>query len=128
MEGNLYLTLTLPEVIEKLRLLDRITHRCTQGIETGNPKLEMYASFFYDVCIAAADTVWRLKMTTRAKLKRKSYFVDERALNRAKKALGVKTEAEVIRLSVERVAEMEEFWEFMKKTRRTLSPGSMDKS
>ena len=54
-------------------------------------------------------------MTGRIKLKRKSYFVDERALNRAKKAFGVKTEAEVIRLSVERVAEMEEFWEFMKK-------------
>ena len=54
-------------------------------------------------------------MAAKAKLKRKSYFVDERALNRAKKALGVKTEAEVIRLSVERVAEMEGFWEFMKK-------------
>jgi len=51
-------------------------------------------------------------MTTRAKLKRKSYFVDQRALNRAKKALGVKTEAEVIRLSIERVAEMEEFWQW----------------
>jgi hypothetical protein len=54
-------------------------------------------------------------MARRLKLKRKSYFVDERALSRAKKALGVKTEAEVIRLSVERVTEMEEFWEFMKK-------------
>ena len=64
-------------------------------------------------------------MTARAKLKRKSFFVDERALNRAKKALGVKTEAEVVRLSVERVAEMEEFWKFMKKTRRTLRPGSL---
>jgi hypothetical protein len=48
-------------------------------------------------------------MAARVKLKRKSYFVDERALSRAKKALGVKPEAEVIRLSVERVAEMEEF-------------------
>jgi hypothetical protein len=55
-------------------------------------------------------------------------LVDERALSRAKKALGVKTEAEVIRLSVERVAEMEEFWEFMKKTRRSLRPGSVEKS
>jgi hypothetical protein len=54
-------------------------------------------------------------MAARVKLKRKSYFVDERALSRAKKSLGVKTEAEAIRLSVERVAEMEEFWEFMKK-------------
>ncbi len=67
-------------------------------------------------------------MALRAKLKRKSFFVDERALKRAKKALGVKTEAEVIRLSVERVAEMEEFWEFMKKTRRTLKPGSLEQS
>jgi hypothetical protein len=48
--------------------------------------------------------------------------------NRAKKALGLKTEAEVIRLSVERVAEMKEFWEFMKKTRRLLKPGSVEKT
>ena len=67
-------------------------------------------------------------MAGRAKLKRKSYFVDERVLSRAKKALVVKTEAEVIRLSVERVAEMEEFWDFMKKTRRSLTPGSVEKS
>lgn len=67
-------------------------------------------------------------MAAKTKLKRKSYFVDERALGRAKKALGVKTEAEVIRLSVERVAEMEEFWEFMKRTRRTIRPGSVEKS
>ena len=61
------------------------------------------------------------KMAARVKLKRKSYFVDERALSRAKKALGVKTEAEVIRLSVERVAEVEELWEFMKKTHRSVN-------
>ena len=67
-------------------------------------------------------------MAAQAKLKRKSYFVDERALSRAKKALGAKTEAEAIRLSVERVAEMEELWEFMKKTHRALKPGSMEKS
>ena len=67
-------------------------------------------------------------MAVRAKLKRKSFFVDERALNRAKRALGVKTHAEVIRLSVERVTEMEKFWGFMKKTRRTLRPGSLEKS
>ena len=67
-------------------------------------------------------------MTRRIKLKRKSYFVDERALSRAKKALGVKTEAAAIRLSVERVAAMEEFWVFVKKTRRSLKPGSVEKS
>lgn len=58
-------------------------------------------------------------------LKRKSFFVDERALRRAKKALGVATEAEVVRASVERIAEMEEFWRFMKNSRRSLRPGSM---
>jgi hypothetical protein len=88
---------------------------------------EMYAFFFYDVCITSWNCL-EVKMAVKAKLKRKSYFVDERALSRAKKALGVKTEAEVIRLSVERVAEMEEFWEFMKKSRRSLKPGSVEKS
>mgnify|MGYP001609093061 CR=1 FL=1 len=61
-----------------------------------------------------------------AKLKRKSFFVDEGKLRQAKKALGAKTDAEVIRLSVERVAEMEEFWEFMKKSRQSLKPGSLE--
>jgi hypothetical protein len=56
------------------------------------------------------------------------FFVDERALNRAKKALKVKTDAEIIRVSVERIAEMEEFCKFMKKTRRTLKPGNVERS
>lgn len=55
-----------------------------------------------------------------AKLKRKSIFVDESVLRRAKKALKVRTDGEAVRLSVERIAEMEEFWEFMKKSRRAL--------
>lgn len=67
-------------------------------------------------------------MAAKAKLKRKSFFVDERALNRARKALGVKTDAQVIRLSVERIAEMEEFWEFMKKSQHTLRPGTLERS
>jgi hypothetical protein len=67
-------------------------------------------------------------MATKARLKRKSYFVDERALSRAKKVLGVKTEAEVIRLAIERITEMEEFWVFMNETRRSLRPGSVEKS
>lgn len=65
-------------------------------------------------------------MPTKAKLKRKSFFVDEWALERARKALGAKTAAEVVRMSVERVAEMEAFWQFMKSSRRTLSPGSIE--
>ena len=62
-----------------------------------------------------------------AKLKRKSFFVDEGTLRKAKKALGVKTDAEAVRFSVERVAEMEEFWEFMQKSRQSLKPGSLAK-
>jgi hypothetical protein len=58
-------------------------------------------------------------------LKRKSFFVDERALGRAKKLLGLRTDAEAIRASLERITEMARFWEFMKKTRRALKSGSI---
>jgi hypothetical protein len=61
-----------------------------------------------------------------AGLKRKSFFVDERTLRRAKRLLGVQTEAEVVRLSVERVVAMEEFWQFMNKSRRSLPSGSIE--
>jgi len=60
-----------------------------------------------------------------AKLRWKSFFVDETALKRARKALGVKTDVEVVRLSVKRVVEMEKFWKLMEKSRRTLKPGSL---
>ena len=60
-----------------------------------------------------------------APLKRRSFFVNERALRRAKRLLGVTTDAEVIRASVERIAEMEKFWRFMKRSRRSLRPGSI---
>jgi hypothetical protein len=58
-------------------------------------------------------------------LKRKSFFVDEQAIRRAKKVLGAATEAEAVRLSVERIAEMEVFWRFMKNSRKSLRPGSI---
>ena len=60
-----------------------------------------------------------------ATLTRKSFFVDSRALRRAKKLLGVATDAEVVRASVDRIAEMEEFWQFMRNSRRVLRPGSV---
>lgn len=60
-------------------------------------------------------------------LKRKSYFVDERAIRRAKRVLGVATDAEVIRVAVDRVAEMERFWKFMQGTRKKLKPGSFER-
>lgn len=65
-------------------------------------------------------------MRARANLKRRSFFVDDRSLRQAKKVLGVKTDAEVIRLSVERIVEMERFWQFMEKSRHTLAPGSVE--
>jgi hypothetical protein len=66
------------------------------------------------------------RMARTAGLKRKSSFVAERTLERAKKALGVPTDAQVVRLSLERAAEMEEFWRFMlRNRRRILKPGSI---
>ncbi len=65
-------------------------------------------------------------MARATRLKRKSFFVDERALRRARRALGVATEAEVVRTAVERVAEMERFWRFMRRTRGVLKPGSVE--
>jgi hypothetical protein len=64
-------------------------------------------------------------MARRTILRRRAFFVDDRMLRRARKALGVATDAEVVRLSVERTAEMEEFWQFMKTSRRTLRPGAI---
>jgi hypothetical protein len=58
-------------------------------------------------------------------LTRKSFFVDARALSRAKRLLGVATDAEVVRASVDKIAEMEEFWRFMRNSRRILRPGSV---
>ena len=64
-------------------------------------------------------------MGTRSVLKRKAFFVDEQSLQRAKKALGVRTDADAVRGSLEWVAEMEEFWRFMRRTRGTLRQGSI---
>jgi hypothetical protein len=59
-------------------------------------------------------------------LRRTSLFVDVRAIARARKALGAESNAEAVRLAVDRVVEMERFWRFMSATRRTLRPGSID--
>ena len=64
-------------------------------------------------------------MRAKGNLKRKAFFVNEESLRRARKALGAGTDAEAVRLSVERVAEMEEFWRFMRSTRRRLDRGSI---
>jgi len=59
-------------------------------------------------------------------LKRKSFFVDADAVRRARKALGVSTDAEAVRLAIERVAEMEEYWSFMDRSRSKLKSGSIE--
>jgi len=59
-------------------------------------------------------------------LKRKAFFVDERAVRRARKALGAASDAEAIRMSVERIAEMEDFWRLMHDARSSLRPGSVE--
>ena len=57
---------------------------------------------------------------------RKSFFVDAKAIDQARKALGARTNAEAVRLAVDRVVEMEKFWRFMTGTRGSLKPGSIE--
>ena len=61
-------------------------------------------------------------------MKRKTFFVDERAIARARRALAVETDAEAVRRSLECVAEMETFWRFMRRSRGKLTPGSLEGS
>ena len=67
-------------------------------------------------------------MARTARSKRKSPLREERRLERAKKMLAVPMDTEVVRLSLERAAEMEEFWRFMQQNRRILKPGSIKSS
>ena len=69
---------------------------------------------------------WERNMSKGARLKRRSFFVDERTLRKARRILGTASDSEAIRLSVERIAEMEEFWRFMSKSRSRLKPGSLE--
>jgi hypothetical protein len=59
-------------------------------------------------------------------LKRKSFFVDERVLHRAKRLLRASSDAEAIRLSLERVAEMERYWQFMDSSRGKAKQGAFE--
>jgi hypothetical protein len=61
-------------------------------------------------------------------LKRKSFFIDERTLKRAKRLLRASSDAEAIRLSLERMAEMDEFWRVMDASRGSLKKGSFEGS
>jgi hypothetical protein len=59
-------------------------------------------------------------------LQRKSFFIDERVLARAKRLLRVSSDAEAVRVSLERIAEMERFARFMASSRGKLAPGSVE--
>jgi hypothetical protein len=58
------------------------------------------------------------------RLVRRSFFVSTPVLRKARRALGARTDAEAVRLSVERVAEMDAFWRLMRKSYGALPPGS----
>lgn len=55
---------------------------------------------------------------------RRAFYVEPRMIARAKRLLGVKTDAEVVRTSIERMVEMEEFWRFLDRTRGSVKPHS----
>lgn len=55
---------------------------------------------------------------------RKSYFVDTDMVKKAMKLLGTNSEAEAIRISVQRTVEMATFWKFMDRTSHSLKKGS----
>src|SRR5438876_4065912 len=60
-------------------------------------------------------------------LTRKAFFVDPRALQRARRALGLRSDAEAVRRSLDHVAEMDAFWNRATNEggRRDVSPGSV---
>lgn len=67
------------------------------------------------------------KISTRpVRYTRKSFFVDVQAIGQARKVLGAGSDAETVRLAVERVVEMEKFWRFMAGARGRLQPGSFE--
>ncbi len=67
-------------------------------------------------------------MSRMTRLTRKSYFVDPRMVRRARRALKVTSDAEAVRVSLERVTEMEAFWRLMRTARRSLESGSFERA
>ena len=58
------------------------------------------------------------------RLTRRSFFVSTPVLRKARKALSAKSDAEAVRLCIERVAEMDAFWRLMRKSYGALPRGS----
>jgi hypothetical protein len=65
-------------------------------------------------------------MPKQAVLRRKSFFVDPDELRRARRVLRVRTDAEAVRLALERVTEMDRYWRFMTKSRASVKAGSFE--
>jgi hypothetical protein len=78
------------------------------------------------IVYAYGDVDTESMMARQVRLRRASFFIDPDAVRRARNALGAASDAEAIRMSVEWMAEMERFWRFMRKSRRTLTPGSIE--
>jgi hypothetical protein len=64
-------------------------------------------------------------MTRKRTLKRKAFFVDEAAVRRARRTLGVASDGEAVRLALDRVNEGDRFWRFMARSGGKLKPGSI---
>jgi hypothetical protein len=60
----------------------------------------------------------------KARLKRKSFFIDERELGEARRALGAETDADTIRGALREVVRMKALARLMERTRGSLTPGS----
>lgn len=63
-------------------------------------------------------------MARKRTLKRKAFFVDEASVRRARRTLGVGSDAEAIRLALDRVNEMDRSWRILERHRGKLKPGS----
>jgi len=64
-------------------------------------------------------------MRRKRTLKRRAFFVDETAVRRARRTLGVTSDGEAIRLALDRVNEGDRFWRFMARSGGKLKPGSI---
>jgi len=63
-------------------------------------------------------------MKKQSSLKRRAFFVDDRAVKRLRRSLGVKSDSEAVRLAIDFADDMKRFWNFMDRTRGTLEPES----
>jgi Arc/MetJ family transcription regulator len=64
----------------------------------------------------------------KSKLTRKSFFIDEAELRRAREALGVDTDADAVRGALREVARMKALARFMERSAGSLARGSFDRA